>query len=215
MTRISRPNLIAVSALTGVAAIGALSLAVPGTAQNNDATVYTANLQALPNTSGTGSATLRLSANGTNLLVHITASGLEAGGAHLGHIHGLAGGAESDCPTIAQDTDGDTFVELAEGLVTYGPIIIDFMNIDPNQDGTIDFRTTVKLEGDNAGALPLANRHIVVHGMSTAAGVGAGTPGEVNGSAGFKTLLPVLCGEIVEQQRGRDPLEAIEAPNGD
>ena len=26
--------------------------------------------------------------------------------------------------------------------------------------------------------------------------VGAGTPGEVDGTAGFKTVLPVLCGEI-------------------
>jgi hypothetical protein len=38
-------------------------------------------------------------------------------------------------------------------------------------------------------------RHIVIHGRSVGA-VGAGTPGEVDGTAGYKTVLPVLCGEI-------------------
>jgi hypothetical protein len=173
---------------------------------NSGATVYEANLTALPNTRGSGKAVLRLSANGKNLNVRITATGLDAGGPHLSHVHGLPNGADSTCPTSAQDSDGDGFVELAEGAVTYGPIVLDFMNIDPDQDGNIDFQTNVQLSGAATGALPLPNRHIVIHGMRVGA-VGAGTPGEVNGTAEYKVLLPVLCGEIMQASRGRDPME--------
>jgi hypothetical protein len=127
----------------------------------------------------------------------IKASGLEPGGPHISHIHGLSSNGQpvdSTCPTEAQDTDHDGFVELAEGLATYGPILVDFMNIDPDQDGRVNFTKTIKLTGSE-GILPLNDRHIVIHGKSVGA-VGAGTPGEVDGTAGYKVVLPVLCGEI-------------------
>lgn len=200
---------------SGLAVVAAASAAlfVSGSvsAQNEGSTYYRADLLPLNGSSAQGKVELRLAANDRNLLVHIVASGLEAGGPHISHIHGRPGGAESDCPTIAQDTDEDGFVELAEGQVTYGPIIVDFMNIDPNEDGTVDFRTTVKLTGAQADALPLPNRHIVIHGMSVGA-VGAGTPGEVDGTAGYKVVLPVLCGEIVAAGTRRNPMEFKNAP---
>lgn len=204
--RRTRP-LLALAACGSLAALAAAAHAQGMSGSNdNGATAYEANLVALPNTRGTGKAVLRLSANGKNLNVRITASGLDSGGPHLSHVHGLPNGADSTCPTIAEDTDRDGFVELAEGAVRYGPIILDFMNIDPDQDGNIDFQTTVQLSGAAGAALPLVNRHIVIHGMRVGA-VGAGTPGEVNGTAGYKVLLPVLCGEITQMSRGRDPME--------
>ena len=51
-------------------------------------------------------------------------------------------------------------------------------------------------------------RHIVIHGLSVG-NAGNGTPGEVNGTAGYKTVLPVLCGEI--KVTGLDPLEIPQA----
>ncbi|MCY7338464.1 MAG: hypothetical protein LH465_00665 [Sphingomonas bacterium] len=186
------------AALAGAVAVAAISgyglAATPNAAAS---TTYRAELRSLTGGAARGQAELRLAGNGKTLLVHITASGLEAGGDHISHIHGLSSGGQavdSTCPTQAQDSDGDGFVELAEGQVTYGPILLDFMNIDPDKDGKIDFRKTVRLSG-NEGATPLADRHIVIHGMSVGP-VGAGTPGEVDGTAGYKTVLPVLCGEI-------------------
>lgn len=185
-------NMLSASAVVAGAA-GMLIFAYgPVSAEGGGAT-YRATLSPLNGSSAHGEATL--TQMGQSVRVHITATGLEAGGAHISHIHGLSDGGravDSRCPTQAQDSDGDGFVELAEGAATYGPILVDFMNIDPNQDGTIDFTTTVQL---NAAATPLNKRHIVIHGMSVGA-VGAGTPGEVNGEAGYKTVLPVLCGEI-------------------
>ena len=186
----------ALAALTGLGGFAALTSA--SAQSDNAATSYRAELRALNGSGASGMAELRLSGNGKNLNVHITARGLEAGGPHVSHIHGLSSNGQpvdSTCPTQAQDTDGDGFVELAEGQVTYGPILIDFGNIDPDQDGTVDFRTVVQNPAGK-GALPLADRHIVIHGKTVGA-VGEGTPGEVDGTAGYKAVLPVLCGEIV------------------
>jgi PEP-CTERM motif len=53
--------------------------------------------------------------------------------------------------------------------------------------------------GANTGVsvlFPLENRHIVLHGLTVGAGIGAGTPGEVDGTVGYKAALPVANGEI-------------------
>jgi hypothetical protein len=145
------------------------------------------------------------------VLIHAT--GLEAGGEHISHIHGLSNDGQpvnSTCPTTAQDTDGDGYVELAEGQSKYGPILIDFMNIDPDEDGQVDFKTTIHLTGDEM-ALPLQLREIVVHGMTVPA-VGAGTPGEVDGTAGYKVVLPVLCGDIRVTGSEAGPLQFRKPP---
>jgi hypothetical protein len=186
------------TALATLAAAGALAIPVTGALGQNATTIAKANLQPLNHSGARGHAELRLSADMKTLTVLIQASGLEKGGIHISHIHGLSENGQavdSTCPTIAQDADGDGFVELAEGATTYGPILIDFMNIDPDEDGRVTFKTTVHLTGSEM-ALPLKMRHIVIHGRSVGA-VGAGTPGEVNGTAGYKDVLPVLCGEIV------------------
>ena len=207
----SRKPLLVGAALVGAASLAALA-AQGGIAQDDHATVvYRADLMPLNNSGAHGMATLRLSADHKTLTVMIKATGLEAGNGHSAHIHGLSSGGapvDSTCPTSAQDTDGDGFVELVEGQAAYGPILIDFMNIDPNNDGTVNFTKTITLNGGE-GALPLTDRHIVVHGLTVGA-VGAGTTGEVDGTAGFKTVLPVLCGEI-EKVGGISP-HVVNAP---
>ena len=162
--------LLAGASLVGASVVGLTAIQSPAVAQSANATTnYRAALLPLPNTMGQGTAMLRLSADQRTLTVKIKASGLEPG-VHVSHIHGLG--------TAGQP----------------GPILIDFKNIDPNKDGVIEFTKTIMLSGSEA-ALPLVKRHIVIHGMTVGA-VGAGTPGEVDGTAGYKTLLPVLCGEI-------------------
>jgi len=198
---------IAGTAIVGAAAAAFVLTNSSATAQSENAgSTYRATLTELNNSNASGEATVTL--KGRTLQVHITASGLEAGGAHLSHIHGLSKGkaaTNSTCPTSAQDSDGDGFVELAEGATKYGPILVDFMNIDPDQDGNVDFTTTVELSG-NEDALPLQMRHIVVHGLTVGA-VGAGTPGEVDGTAGYKTVLPVLCGELGNANRSKSAMD--------
>ena len=187
------------SKLAGIALAGAAIVALPiaSHAQSHATIIGRADLMPLNGSHARGQAELRLSADQRTLTVIIQASGLEAGGVHISHIHGLSQNGQSidsTCPTSADDADHDGYVELAEGAVKYGPILVDFMNIDPDQDGRVNFKKDFDLSGSQA-ALPLQMRHIVIHGM-TVNGAGAGTPGEVDGTSGYKTVLPVLCGDI-------------------
>jgi hypothetical protein len=187
------------SRLAAIAIAGAALAARPiaSHAQDHSTIIGRADLKPLNGSTARGQAELRLSADGHTLTVLIQASGLEPGGIHLSHIHGLSQNGQSvdsTCPTTAQDTDGDRYVELAEGAVKYGPILVDFMNVDPDTDGRVQFRKEFDISGTQS-ALPLQMRHVVIHGM-TVSGAGAGTPGEVDGTSGYKTVLPVLCGEI-------------------
>jgi hypothetical protein len=195
----SRPTLVGTAA--ALAAILCASAAPSAlSAQDDSATVVSrVSLRALNDSGASGEATLRLSSDQRTLTVQIRATGLEPGGAHLSHIHGLSqngNAVDSTCPGRSEDADGDGFVELEEGGVKYGPIIVDFGDVDPDRDGRVNFTTTVALTGEQAAALPLNLRHIVVHGMTVPPGPGRGTPGEVNGTNGYLTVLPVLCGEI-------------------
>jgi hypothetical protein len=59
------------------------------------------------------------------------------------------------------------------------------------------------------GGNELQLREIIIHGLTVPA-AGAGTPAEVDGTAGYKTVLPVAGGEI--RSNGRNPLEFRMAP---
>lgn len=177
--------------------------------------LYTANLSSLNNSGVTGTANFILSDDRTTLTLNLQASGLEPNQMHMGHIHGLFSNGttgtpvQSMVPTLAQDTDRDGFVELAEGQVTYGPIVVPFQSLMANASGVLSFSQTFNLLdpstyangysrtdllGPDLSSLNL--REVVLHGMTVPAGVGAGTPGEVNGTGGYLAALPVAAGTI-------------------
>lgn len=200
-----------------VMALPSLLLAAPVLAQGKSDTrgtaSYSGTLAPLNGSGVTGTFTIERKGQG-QIRVHIQATGLEVTPqVHLGHIHGLEGNADATCPTQADDTDEDGFVELAEGLPKYGPIIVDFGDVDPNNDGIANYSMTFNLNqsstfnGDKTknDLLPLDLRVIVLHGM-TVGTQGAGTPGEVDGTPGYKVVLPVACGEIMKDNR-RNPME--------
>ncbi len=188
----------------------ALAGAVPVAAQ---AQSYSAILDPLNGSNVHGIANLFL--NGNFLSVNLTATGLEPNQLHIQHIHGLLDTSglpiDSTIPTLAQDTDHDGFIELAEGGAKYGPVLLqlttppgDIVNGFPSApNGQINYSQTFDLSKQaqfgtdfNKGQLlPLTFREIVVHGL-TVGPVGAGTPGEVNGIPGYKVALPIAAGEI-------------------
>lgn len=174
---------------------------------------YSGTLTQLNESGVSGSFTIEQRGQG-QIRVNIQATGLEASAPiNMGHIHGLAGSQDASCPTLAQDDDGDGFVELLEGLETYGPVIIDFGDVDPNDDGVVNYSMTFNLNKsagfasgmDKGDLLPLDLRHIVLHGLTLEAGEGS-NGGEADGTAGYKQLLPVACGEITQVER-RDALQ--------
>ncbi|MBW7852278.1 MAG: calcium-binding protein [Rhodospirillales bacterium] len=215
-------------------------------AADREAPTYRVDLQALNDSgvAGTGFITL----NDDQMTVTVTATGLEPGQAHAMHIHGLVdeAGNPVDSTIPSQDVDGDGFVELEEGRLNAGPVIVplstgedgeptgdegtDDVGSDdtdtattatgvqgapgipivgsPEQaaqeEGQISFQQTFDLgdsatfaEGFDRDALvPLSQRVIEIHGLTVEEGVGTGTAGEVDGTGGYKPLLPVAAGTI-------------------
>lgn len=182
---------------------------------------YFANLIDLNGLGASGQAQLTLDDTANTLTVNIQASGLDPNVIHVQHIHGrvdaMGNPLDSMTPTAANDTDGDGFIELAEGVPAYGPILLALSSpagLDPlgteggfptAPDGTIDFSFTYDLNDPSIFAagftvdqlLPLVLREIVIHGAILAQGDGS-NGGEADGTAGFKATLPVLAGEINE-----------------
>lgn len=164
---------------------------------------FMANLQPLNNSGVSGTATITVDAN--VLTVEVKASGLEPNLPHPQHIHGfMADNRNSTCPTPADDTNGDGFVDLVEGLPSYGPVLLDlYLPIDEfpvaDAEGNIHYTRTFNLgetefeeEGkviDYKDLKPLQNRVIVLHGLT------------VNGT--YVATMPVACGQIMPTNNGK------------
>ena len=196
--------------------------------------VFSTQFTALNNSGVQGAAILTL--NDHALTVDIMATGLEADQTHIQHIHGFTDDTDSTSPTILQDTDRDGFVELAEGLPNYGPVLLNLtspptdagdagngtfggspsLNTFPTApDGEIRFHQTYTFDSEDDAAQALFetiqdfdNKEIVIHGQTVALGSGDGTTGEVDGTAGYKVALPVAAGEIGEVT-GADKVAAL------
>jgi len=188
-----------------------MASAAPATAS----TTFSATLGQLNNSGVSGTVTFLLSDDRTSLTVNLQAMGLEPNQTHVAHIHGrlsdgMTGSAvNSTVPTLAQDTDGDGFVELGEGVPTYGPVLVPFPGFTVDAAGNANYSqvfdlldpatyngtfTRTDLLGMDLSSLDL--REVVLHGMTVPAGPGTGTPGEVNGINGYLAALPVAAGEI-------------------
>lgn len=175
-------------------------------------TRFVADLTPLNNSGVHAHFTLIL--NGNLLTVTEHATGLEPNQPHPQHIHGLLG---ADAPNTmlaspADDVDHDGYIELAEGQMSYGPILLDLSSppggalsdFPTAPGGVINFKQTYDLSDSSifdpgimaSDLFPLTDREIVIHGMTVPVGAGAGTPGEVDGTGGYKAVLPVADGFI-------------------
>ena len=209
--------------------LAATALTVTGAASQAAVRDYVAVLNDINNFGASGRVNLSLDDEANTLSVRVRASGLAAGVPHVQHIHGLKNedgtNGDSRSPTLAtDDLDGDGFVELAEGALAYGPIILSLTDdtipglggFPTAPDGTIDFSYTYDLLTSPAyGAgygiddlLPLSFREIVIHGAYTnfkledtlGGGLGGGIASNPNGpipaQTNYNAGLPVLAGEI-------------------
>lgn len=205
----------------GVATDSASTTAAGPTASAHIAAVYEAELRPLnPSVNGrgvTGRAVFTVGVDG-DLTVEVDARGLAVEsplGIHAQHIHG-----GPECPTRADDANGDRIVDVIEGVPVYGPILVpldgDLADLGSQVDsfpeavssngnpafGEIDYEATAAVSAlDDAlvqagfdDGLALGSRHIVVHGVAASTEL----PESVQSLGGLpaQVTLPVACGEI-------------------
>lgn len=188
-------------AILPLAAALAASVALPAGAATF---TYTSTLTpiATNNTTANADATLVYDDVAQTLAIDLIASGLDDG-LHPQHIHGIVDpNRDSVSPTAEADTDGDGFVELAEGVPAYGPVILPLVDADgmfpTSSGGGYQFSMVYDLtdasvfnvqDPDTGERFTIADlapemlqlREIVVHGQNVPDGSGAGTLGEVGG----------------------------------
>jgi hypothetical protein len=135
-----------------------------------------------------GQVTLTL--DGTSLTVRIVASGLEPDQIHPQHIHGRVDASGNPLPPLPPvDLDGDGFIETPEAEQFIGPPLLPLAPFPTATGGVVDWTNTYDISGIPS-LLPLNTRVVELHGMTVGA-QGVGTPHEVNGVPGYKSMLPV------------------------
>lgn len=178
----------------------------------------TAVLSPLNSSGVSGSATFTIDEDADELRIEVNAAGLEPDIIHMQHVH-----AGSSCPTAAVDENFDQFIDVLEGSLAYGGILVPLDDNPTTQnlsgfpvadaDGRLDYSGTAILSAmladlhepdtdpgdlvvklpDTAG-LDLDTRTVVLHGVDPTLPL----PGSVATSAGNppQATLPVACGEI-------------------
>ncbi|MFD1510449.1 calcium-binding protein [Lacimonas salitolerans] len=186
-----------------------------------DAT-FSADIIALNSSGASGNALFALETDGMGggrLHALITAEGLTPDTAHIQHIHGvfdeMGNPANSQSPTIAADADGDGYVEVLEGVPSYGDVLLSLPGPDgmpmTDAEGNLNFYASYDIADMSNFVSPvtgaqysfediadLALREYVLHGVTVPDGAGAGTDGEVNGTGGFIPILPAGASELTE-----------------
>src|SRR4051812_17044824 len=106
----------------GAAAIPLVLFGFGSPAQAHEGPV-TVRLDPMPGSDASGTATLTPNHDGS-LTVQITGMNMVPGQPHAQHIHGDTSGHDFTCPGPDQDTDGDGYLTVEEGLPLYGNIHI-------------------------------------------------------------------------------------------
>jgi len=215
---------VAITAVAAVPIVVALALAPPVSAgargPGAGLKVYTATLTPLnagthvidgrtldiPPASGNAKITLQ----GDVVTVQIEMDGVTAGDLHPQHIH-----AGPRCPDPSADVNGDTFLDVIEGLPDYGPILVNLdsdLSSNPagmfpraegsgfNTASSYDYSATgsrTHIQDEIQTALKLGTRHVVIHGIDPDSAL----PKSVAtlGSIPNEITLPVACGELTQR----------------
>lgn len=216
LSRMSRASCLAASLVLVLTALGCGDDDGPRTTLGQE--TYRANLVQLNGTGVSGTATFSIDRVADTFTATITASGVAPGALHPQHIH-----SSTTCPGPAADTNGDGFIDVIEGVPSYGPILIPLdtdLSAQAGGDfpvgsgaGTVSYSQTTSLSAMLAdlnqpdpdpsdavikldGApLNLDGRHVVLHGIDTATAL----PGTVAslGTLPATITLPIACGDIV------------------
>jgi hypothetical protein len=173
--------------------------------------MFQADLAPLNNSGASGTANLAL--EGDQLTTDIASEGLAPNLPHAQHIHGREQ-AMSECPTLANDQDGDGLVNTTEGEPSYGPILTSFttegdtspesgLAVDrfpvANEDGTLTYGRTFEVPtnvADRLGEFAVVQHGVDLNGNGVYDEEAAG-PSDLDPSLPQEATIPANCGVIV------------------
>lgn len=199
-----------------------LGLAAPASAAEDDAHQIDLTQQ---NDSGS-SGTAFLTVEGTELTVKIEAEGLTPNAPHAQHLHGSTEGMDFHCPTPDADKNDDGIVSTAEGLPSYGDIMISLttkgdtskdsgLAVDrmPKADGKgkLSYERSIKVPQKVADHIK--DLHLVQHGIDVNDNgkydMGAGKS-ELDPKLPQEATAPADCGMVKGAAIGSMPEGGVE-----
>lgn len=193
-----------------VAAAAAMALAV-GPAFAAEGAV-SANLKPVDGNGVNGSGTAMVRVSGTMITVTMAASGLLPDQPHAAHIH-FGASARHECPTLAEDTNGDGHLTTTEGVPAYGPVVVSLTKTGDTSaksalavdrfstapGGSISYeRGSINVAPEVATAIADGKAVIVVHGVDyNKDGKYSGTvKSDLNPALPTEATDPALCGAL-------------------
>ncbi len=201
-------------------AVSAIAMAGSPAMAAHDGT-YSSTLGQLSGTTGTGTVTLDV--EGDKAQVNLQVSGLaetfmDAPYPHVQHIHG---GAQGECPTPADDENGDGILSTTDGAASYGGILTTLttsgattpaegLNLElGGQGGSYTIEREITLDVATQEALAAGTAVVVVHGLDpetvTATEEAFNAPSDLEPSLPLGATSPALCGTLSLQQMGDMP----------
>ena len=179
--KVTKTKATLVGLVAASAAVGGTFAISSATAANTSAaavaTVQTAGeLNPLNNSGVTGAAKVHV--RGNRLHVEVKARGLAKKLPHAQHIH-FGAQARNECPTVADDTNGDVRLTTVEGVPGYGPVKVSLTTKGdtsadsvlavtryPTADrGRVDYERTTRTSKNVARAIRNGKGVVVVHGV--------------------------------------------------
>ncbi|MDP9436413.1 MAG: CHRD domain-containing protein, partial [Actinomycetota bacterium] len=171
-----------------------------------------ANLSPVPLNGSQGSGTAMVTVEGTSIDFTLAASGL-ADGPHAAHIH-FGADARHECPTAADETDGDDRLSTTEGGPAYGPVVVSLTRTgDTSPKSTLAverfasgseieyMRGGVEVEQGVADAVEQGQAVVVVHGVAYE-GARAQAKSDLNPALPAAATDPAVCGVLSSAPSG-------------
>jgi len=171
-----------------------------------------ANLTPVVNNGSNGEGTAMVKVTGGTIDFTLAATGL-ADGPHAAHIH-FGADARHECPSAADDADGDARLSTTEGGGAYGPIVVSLTrsgDTTPASGLAVDrfaagseisyMRGGVTVEPGVASAIESGQAVVVVHGVAYE-GDKAAVVSDLDPALPASATDPAICGVLTAAPAG-------------
>lgn len=177
-----------------------------------------ANLQPVALNGVSGSGTAMVHVQGNQITVTMQASGLLADNPHAAHIH-FGAEALHECPTAADDADGNGKLNTTEGGPAYGPVVVSLTKtgdtsadsvlavdrFDTAPGGQLTYeRGSITVMPEIATAIADGESVVVIHGVdhNESGKYDGAAKSDLDPSLPTEATDPALCGALMASPAG-------------